>query len=111
MKKFWMGVAAAALLATQTIGAHAEYKAEHRGGTMKIVAHAAAGTLDPHINYTLQYWQIYQGLYDGLVAFKKAEGAEGFGLADLAGVLRWFAIAGDHAFVAQGFMADAHHDR
>jgi peptide/nickel transport system substrate-binding protein len=79
MKKLWMGVAVAALLVTQAIApAQAEYKAEHRGGTLKIVAHAAAGTLDPHINYTLQYWQIYQGLYDGLVSFKKAAGAEGF---------------------------------
>ncbi len=79
MKKFWIGVAAAALLATQAVApASAKYMTEHRGGTLKIVAHAAAGTLDPHINYTLQYWQIYQGLYDGLVAFKKAAGADGF---------------------------------
>ena len=34
--------------------------------------------IDPHINYTLQYWQIYQSIYDGLVTFKKAPGAEGF---------------------------------
>ena len=34
--------------------------------------------MDPHINYTLQYWQIYQSLYDGLLAFKKAPGADGF---------------------------------
>ena len=38
----------------------------------------AGGTIDPHINYTLQYWQIYQSLYDGLVAFQKAAGADGF---------------------------------
>src|SRR5258707_13699769 len=79
MKKYWIGVAAAALLAAQAISpASAKYMAEHRGGTMKIVAHAAAGTLDPHINYTLQYWQIYQSVYDGLVAFKKADGKDGF---------------------------------
>jgi peptide/nickel transport system substrate-binding protein len=45
---------------------------------MRLVARSAAGTVDPHINYTLQYWQIYQSLYDGLVGFKKANGAEGF---------------------------------
>ena len=58
---------------------------QHRGGTMRLVARAAEGTIDPHINYTLQNWQIYQSIYDGLVAFKKAAGAEGFKVvADLA---------------------------
>ena len=37
----------------------------------------AAGTLDPQINYTLQYWQLYQSTYDGLVAFKQAGGGRG----------------------------------
>ncbi len=84
MKKTLMGAAVAALLAV-TGTAQAEYKAEHRGGTMRILAGSAAGTLDPHINYTLQYWQIYQSVYDGLVAFKKAAGAEGFNkVPDLA---------------------------
>ena len=27
---------------------------QHRGGTMRLVARAAGGTIDPHINYTLQ---------------------------------------------------------
>jgi hypothetical protein len=31
-------------------------------------ANSAAGTIDPHLNYTLQYWQIYQAPYDGLIA-------------------------------------------
>jgi peptide/nickel transport system substrate-binding protein len=79
MKKFLLATAATALLAFSAIGpASAEYKAEHRGGTMRLVARAAAGTLDPHINYTLQYWGIYQSLYDGLFAFQKAAGADGF---------------------------------
>jgi peptide/nickel transport system substrate-binding protein len=56
----------------------AALKAEHKGGTMRLVARSAQGTLDPHLNYTLQYWQIYQSLYDGLVTFKHAGGAEGF---------------------------------
>ena len=48
--------------------------ADHRGGTLKLLAKAAGGTLDPQVNYTLQYWQLYQATYDGLLAFKKAGG-------------------------------------
>ncbi len=84
-------VSAAALLAGIgcTTAARADDRAalmaQHRGGTIRMVANAAAGTLDPQINYTLQYWQMYQSLYDGLLAFKKAQGAEGFKVvADLA---------------------------
>ena len=78
--KRWLlaGAAALALVCSGIVPARAEYKAEHRGGTMRLVARAAAGTIDPHINYTLQYWQIYQSIYDGLVNFQKAAGAEGF---------------------------------
>ncbi len=58
---------------------------QHRGGTMRLVAVAAGGTFDPQINYTLQYWQLYQSLYDGLVTFKHAAGSEGFTIVpDLA---------------------------
>lgn len=78
MKWSFACVAAAALLATSFVPAHAEYKAEHRGGTMRLVARSAAGTLDPQINYTLQYWQVYQSVYSGLTAFKKGAGEEGF---------------------------------
>ena len=79
MKRLLLLGAAAALLSSAALApAFAEYKAEHRGGTLRMVARSAAGTVDPHINYTLQYWQIYQGLYDGLLAFKKAAGEEGF---------------------------------
>ena len=57
MKK-WMlaGVAALTIALSALTPAQAEYKPEHRGGTMRIVARSAAGTLDPQINYTLQYW-------------------------------------------------------
>ena len=50
----------------------------HRGGTIRILATSAAGTIDPHINYTLQYWQLYQDVYDGLTRFKRTNGPEGF---------------------------------
>jgi len=52
--------------------------ADHRGGTMKLLAKAAGGTIDPHVNYTLQYWNLFQATYDGLLAFKKAGGDEAF---------------------------------
>ena len=79
MKKWLLASAAAALFTLGAIApASAEYMKEHRGGTMRIVAHAAAGTIDPHINYTLQYWQIFQSTFDGLINFQKANGADGF---------------------------------
>ena len=53
-------------------------QANHRGGTLKLLARAAGGTIDPHVNYTLQYWQLYQATYDGLVAFRKAGGDAAF---------------------------------
>jgi peptide/nickel transport system substrate-binding protein len=57
----------------------------HRGGTLKLLANAAAGTLDPQVNYTLQYWQLYQATYDGLLGFQKAGGSAAFNVVpDLA---------------------------
>ena len=52
--------------------------ADHRGGTLKLLAKSAAGTIDPQVNYTLAYWQLYQASYDSLLAFKKAGGNEAF---------------------------------
>jgi peptide/nickel transport system substrate-binding protein len=61
------------------------YQAAHRGGTLKILAKSAAGTIDPKVNYTLQYWQLFQGVYDGLTAFKQVGGADSFTIVpDLA---------------------------
>jgi len=51
---------------------------DHRGGTLKLVAKTAGGTLDPHVNYTLQYWQLYQATHDGLLGFTKAGGDAAF---------------------------------
>lgn len=60
----------------------------HRGGTLRLLATAGAGTIDPQINYTLQFAQVFQGVYDGLLAFKKAPGAEAFKIVpDLAEAL------------------------
>ena len=50
----------------------AKLMAEHRGGTLKLLAKAAGGSLDPQVNYTLEYWQLYRFTQDGLVTFKAA---------------------------------------
>ena len=60
------GVIAAAPGATA--GASSTYQSQHAGGTLKLLASTAGGTLDPQVNYTLQYWQLYQATYDGLVS-------------------------------------------
>ncbi|RWN47261.1 MAG: ABC transporter substrate-binding protein [Mesorhizobium sp.] len=89
MKKLLLAATAAASLAgTWLAPAQAEYLKEHRGGTIRLLARSAAGTLDPQINYTDQGWQMYQPIYDGLVAFRKAEGMDGFTIVpDLAEAL------------------------
>jgi peptide/nickel transport system substrate-binding protein len=58
--------------------APAGYDPAHAGGTLHLVANAAAGSLDPQVNYTLQYWQLYQASYDGLLAFTKTAGDASF---------------------------------
>jgi peptide/nickel transport system substrate-binding protein len=54
------------------------FQPEHQGGTLTLLAKAAAGTLDPKVNYTLQFWQLYQATYDGLTSFKKVNGSDSF---------------------------------
>ena len=55
------------------------------GGNLRLLAHEAAGTLDPQVNYTAQYWQLFCFLYDGLLAFRKVSGKAGLELVpDLA---------------------------
>jgi peptide/nickel transport system substrate-binding protein len=52
--------------------------AAHMGGTLHLLAKGAGGSLDPQVNYTLQYWQLYQATQDGLMAFTKAGGPAAF---------------------------------
>ncbi|RWR27923.1 ABC transporter substrate-binding protein [Sinirhodobacter populi] len=76
-RKGWGRAAAVAALIPALSPAFAQAQdAAHRGGTMKIVAVASEGTLDPQINYTSRYWQLYAFLYDGLMSFKKVGGPE-----------------------------------
>ena len=60
----------------------------HRGGKLRLLATAGGGTIDPQINYTLQFAQVFQGVYDGLVAFRKVDGPGSFDVVpDLAEAL------------------------
>ncbi len=71
--------------ATGTDAPLAAFDASHAGGTLKLVANAAAGSLDPKINYTAQYWQLYQATYDGLLTFSYGDGKNTFNVVpDLA---------------------------
>jgi peptide/nickel transport system substrate-binding protein len=73
------------LTASSPAGAAFKYQSKHAGGTLHLLASTAGGTLDPQINYTLQYWQLYQATYDGLVAFEKVSGPASFDVVpDLA---------------------------
>jgi peptide/nickel transport system substrate-binding protein len=71
-------VVAVAVIASVAVGTSSARSSDHKGGTLKLLAKAAGGTLDPQVNYTLQYWQLYQASYDGLLGFKKAGGSEAF---------------------------------
>ncbi len=73
--------AAAVLLGSLAVPVHAQTA----GGTLRLLANAGAGSIDPQINYTQQYWQIFNVAYDGLVAFRKVPGPAGLTLVpDLA---------------------------
>jgi peptide/nickel transport system substrate-binding protein len=57
----------------------------HSGGTLHLTAQSAGGTLDPQVNYTLQYWQIYQATYDQLITYARVGGQQSVDLVpDLA---------------------------
>ena len=75
-------LATTALVSALALGigsmAHADYDPALAGGTLRMVASQGSGTIDPHINYTSGYWNLFQATYDGLIAFQKANGADGF---------------------------------
>jgi peptide/nickel transport system substrate-binding protein len=69
-------------------GKLAPYDKAHAGGVVKLVAAAAAGTIDPKVNYTGQYWQLFQATYDGLLSFSYGTGKTTFEVVpDLAEAL------------------------
>ncbi|TWP35155.1 ABC transporter substrate-binding protein [Leekyejoonella antrihumi] len=47
------------------------FQAQHKGGTLTMLANGGGGTLDPQINYTNTFWQLYQNTYDGLLKFRR----------------------------------------
>src|SRR5438045_9725032 len=65
MSRVWKGLVLVTLVAVAAAGASSSNagSSSHRGGTLKLLAKAAGGTLDPQVNYTLQYWQLYQATY------------------------------------------------
>lgn len=57
----------------------------HRGGTLRLTADASGGTLDPQINYTSEFIQLFVTMYDGLVTYRQADGRLGLDVVpDLA---------------------------
>ncbi len=48
-----------------------------QGGTLVMLSRSAAGTIDPQVNYTAQFWQVFGAAYDGLVAFRRVAGPDG----------------------------------
>lgn len=72
----WLQGSALALIAAAGLAlggtAHA---ADHMGGTLRLTAASAAGTIDPQINYTSQFWSVLFVTNDGLLAFKHVNGA------------------------------------
>jgi peptide/nickel transport system substrate-binding protein len=74
--------------ASSASGVAVDFQPQHQGGTLTLLAKSAAGSLDPQVNYTLQYWQLYQTMYDGLLAFKKVDGQQSFTVVpDLASAM------------------------
>ena len=86
------GLTGATILATLVslacTGASPAAASGHRGGTLRLTAGSAFGSIDPQINYTLGFAEVFFVAYDGLVAFRKANGkASGDVIADLADAL------------------------
>ncbi len=67
----------ALLLCLLLSAAPAAQAAPPQGGVLHFAASQADGTLDPHISYTTDIWQILSVTQDQLLAFRKAEGADG----------------------------------
>ncbi|MBN9620327.1 MAG: ABC transporter substrate-binding protein, partial [Actinobacteria bacterium] len=82
------GTKSSGTAASNSGSAPSTHDASHNGGTLHLVANSAGGTLDPQVNYTLQYWQLYQATYDGLITYARVGGEQSFDIVpDLATAL------------------------
>ena len=74
----WLQGSALALLAGAGLAVAnpglAQAADSHTGGTLHLTGAAAAGTIDPQINYTSQFWSILFITNDGLVSFEHVNG-------------------------------------
>jgi peptide/nickel transport system substrate-binding protein len=74
----WLHTSALALLAASglsALGLASAQAADHMGGTLRLTGASAAGTIDPQINYTSQFWSVLFITNDGLVAFRHSSGS------------------------------------
>ncbi|WP_298214093.1 ABC transporter substrate-binding protein [Acidocella sp.] len=77
MRKNLRGPVLAALAAAGVASASNMARADnHIGGTLRLTAASAAGTLDPQINYTSQFWSLLVLTNDGLLTFKRTSGPD-----------------------------------
>lgn len=68
---------ASTLLSASTLGLICTTAAKadsHVGGTLNLLSASAAGTIDPQVNYTAEFWQLFVITNDGLVTFAKTSG-------------------------------------
>ena len=72
---FFLPPAAVCLLAATSAAALPDpLMAAHRGGTLRLTADSAFGSIDPQINYTAGFIEMFAAVYDGLVTFRKTNG-------------------------------------
>ena len=69
-------IAAGALLTAAAWGPAPAMADDHVGGTLRLLASSAAGTIDPQVNYTQQFAQIFAVTNDGLVGYAKVNGPQ-----------------------------------
>jgi len=76
----YSGALVALTFGLSPIASHAADRAallkQHSGGTLKLTASRASGSLDVQINYESKGWQIAAQVYDGLVTFAKVNGPD-----------------------------------
>lgn len=74
LKRITLGIAGA-LLAASSLCMPALAQ-DHVGGTLRMVASSAGGTIDPQVNYVQEFAQIFAVTNDGLVTYAKVGGPQ-----------------------------------